>query len=328
MSGCSAPPAMSAGKPAAVVPWLLLLLLLLLLPQQQQLASAPPAAHQPAEASASFASESPVHAVPQLSGVFLSGANAAKAFNASRWDAEFRAMRELNLSFAVLRGVMYGDSRSWTAECPLGVYQSLYPPGATLRPPGCFERRGLSSPGGSLGAILHAAKAAGLGLHIGFVWPPAGIRDGPGDFDWNATDLPGIYPKLAALQLAVAKDIWAKFPAYRSTILGVYAELEVGNSAHWCETKRRELFRLSHVCPEPVWANRGIKTQTSAVSPQGHACRQCRAGEQLPRAAGKGDQGSAITAPAGLALAVVPAGWRPARVDLIRAERLCHGKIN
>jgi hypothetical protein len=186
---------------------------------------------------------------PQLSGIFLCAANAAKGYNQSRWHSEFRAMRKLNISFAVLRGVLYGNSRSWTAACPLGHYQALYQPGPTLQPAACFMRRGLRSPGGSLGAILQAAQDAGMNIHLGMVWPPAGIRDGPGDFDWNATDLPGKYPALAAIQLAAAKDIWWQFPTYRSTIVGVYAELEVGNVQHWTAPANAAALATSYLEP-------------------------------------------------------------------------------
>ena len=197
--------------------------------------------------------------LPQLSGIFLSGANAAKSFDAARWRAEFGAMKELNLSFAVLRGVLYGDSRSWTSDCPLGLYQALYAPGPSVQPSKCVMQRGLRTPGGTLGAILQAAKDVGMGIHLGLVWPPAGIRDGPGDFDWNATDLPGKYTQLTAIQLAVAQDIWQQFAQYRDIIHGVYAELEVGNTARWSTPANCAALATSYLQPLAV----GIKAHLS-----------------------------------------------------------------
>ena len=113
--------------------------------------------------------------VPHLSGIFLSLYSGDISKNATEWDREFQAMKEVGIDFVGVRAALVGSSSAIAGGCSLGTYTAYYP--TQLTPTGCYK---VDATGGSaLGYLLDGAAAHGVKVHIApvmphtpFAWPP------------------------------------------------------------------------------------------------------------------------------------------------------------
>ena len=150
---------------------------------------------------------------PRLHAVFLSLSNETAARPERWWAREFGAMAAVGI-----RGVIIHSTAQGTADgdpdCPGGRFTSQFPvDGSPLR--GCFTPASADPP---LLRISHAAKGAGLSLHLGLAYPFTHL--------WMYTD-PVRRSRLAETQQLVARQLHALLGD--GAIASVYTELEWSN---------------------------------------------------------------------------------------------------
>jgi len=171
--------------------------------------------------SASFANAA-LHA-PKFDGIFASFNPTTAQWAESDWRRDLQSMKDVSMSFFVVPHTVH-QSGPPTAACKSGTFNTYFP--SSLLPSACFTQAGNTAhAGGSVGAILAAANATGLSVHLGLAYEKG--------MDWpsNVSSI----KTLAWLQWEVAQQLWAlATSAGLSQVLGgFYTEVEESNGASW-----------------------------------------------------------------------------------------------
>eukprot|EP00937_MAST-01D_sp_MAST-1D-sp2_P002588 g2588.t1 len=162
---------------------------------------------------------------PRLDGVFLSLGSDNQNFTVAQWGAEFGAMRDVGITFAVVRAALAGASNATEGGCTLGTYTAYYP--TTLTPAGCFRvETGLDDGETPLGRLLAGAAQHQLKVHVTPAMPHT-------PFAWPHSPVPEYFGYLATLEADAFEDVLAAFPQHAGTIAGVYTALEEWNGPSW-----------------------------------------------------------------------------------------------
>ena len=171
--------------------------------------------------SASFANAA-LHA-PKFDGIFASFNPTTAQWAESDWRRDLQSMKDVSMSFFVVPHTVH-QSGPPTAACKSGTFNTYFP--SSLLPSACFTQAGNTAhAGGSVGAILAAANATGLSVHLGLAYEKG--------MDWPSNV--SLIKTLAWLQWEVAQQLWAlATSAGLSQVLGgFYTEVEESNGASW-----------------------------------------------------------------------------------------------
>ena len=167
--------------------------------------------------------------VPHLSGVFV--ALDAVTANRSSWRADLQAMKDVGIEFLVLRataqGISWNASTDPAAGCPLGRFDTYFPPAA-----GSALQRCLKEQLGNIdavGTVLADAAALDLGVHLGLAYP-----EGAANAAARGANATQYYRDYAWLQWGIAQDLWQRYGGRygsggTSTLRGFYTDLEECN---------------------------------------------------------------------------------------------------
>ena len=162
---------------------------------------------------------------PHLNGIFVALTPTTLSWTRSQWTTDLRSMADVGIEFLVVHHSAVGDNNV-SAACPAGNYETYFDVAAA-----CFRQApasGAVGAGGSLGALLDGARAAGLRVHLGLAEQEKlgatidGVRRNP---------LYGRYRNATAVQhfqraqATLAKWLWTAFGG-TGLIAGFYTFLE------------------------------------------------------------------------------------------------------
>lgn len=158
---------------------------------------------------------------PRFDGVFVSLNEQTALWNETVWRADLEAMAAVSMTFLILPHTLR-QSGPPTSACPSGTFEAHY---ELRNASACFKQVGVDSAGGTVIAVLAAANATGLKVHLGLAMKPH--MDDP----TNTTAV----RTFAWLQWEVAQQLWqlASTAGLLHTIEGFYTEVEESNSHSW-----------------------------------------------------------------------------------------------
>lgn len=160
---------------------------------------------------------------PRFDGIFVALNPATSVWNETMWTRDINAMKAVNMSFFVLPHLVHQTGQP-TAACDSGSFDVYFPLQGSGIPTACFKEAGLDSAtheGGTVGAILSAANATELTVHLGL----AVEKDMDAAMQsQNATKI----RTFASLQWQVAQQLWrlASAAGLSHTVSGFYTEVE------------------------------------------------------------------------------------------------------
>jgi len=172
--------------------------------------------------------------VPHLSGIFLALDPITSQRSFSGWHTDLSLMKDIGIEFLVIRAAAQGTSWNVTTDpkdgCPLGRFKAYYQPlsGSPLQR--CLEQNDrqskMNNDTTTLHTVLSAAKALGLGVHLGLAYP-----DGAANSAVRNANATQYYKDYAGLQWSIADDVWHQYSSEfgNGTILGFYTDLEESN---------------------------------------------------------------------------------------------------
>ena len=160
---------------------------------------------------------------PRFDGIFVALNPTTSVWNETMWTADINAMQAVKMSFFVLPHLVH-QSGPPSAACASGTFDVYFPLQGSSLPTACFKEAGLDSDahaGGTVGAILSAANATKLTVHLGLAFEK--------DMDaamqsQNETRI----RTFAALQWKVAQQLWrvASAAGLSHAVSGFYTEVE------------------------------------------------------------------------------------------------------
>ena len=162
---------------------------------------------------------------PQLSGIFVDLTPTTRAWSQAQWTTDLRSMAAAGIEFLVVHHSAVGDANV-SAACPAGRYEAYFEVSAE-----CFRQAADNASvgsGGSLGAILHAARTVGLRIHLGLAEQE---ELGPTVDGKRRNPLYGRYANTTAVQnfqqaqATLAHALWSRF-GDTGLIDGFYVFLE------------------------------------------------------------------------------------------------------
>eukprot|EP01043_Picozoa_sp_COSAG02_P067888 COSAG02_NODE_11072_length_1800_cov_2.527337_1_plen_353_part_10 len=164
---------------------------------------------------------------PHLRGIFVDLTPTTMVWTEAQWTADLRSMAALGIEFLVIHHSAVGDANVSTT-CPAGIYQVYF---EFSNSTSCFQEAVASASvgsGGTLAAVLQAAKVVGLRVHLGLAEQEklgpivGGVRHNP---------LYGRYANTTAVehfqeaQVTLARGLWSSFGS-TGVIDGFYTVLE------------------------------------------------------------------------------------------------------
>ena len=156
---------------------------------------------------------------PRLRGIFVDLTPTTMGWTAAEWTTDLRSMATVGIKFLVIHHSAVGDANI-SATCPAGTYEAYF----ELNSTDCIR----VGSGGTLAAVLQAAKVVGLRVHLGLAEQEMlgpivdGVRRNP---------LYGRYANTTAIahfqevQATLARGLWNQFGS-TGVVDGFYTVLE------------------------------------------------------------------------------------------------------
>eukprot|EP00051_Salpingoeca_urceolata_P006708 m.88759 g.88759 ORF g.88759 m.88759 type:complete len:492 (-) comp14954_c0_seq1:113-1588(-) len=184
--------------------------------------------------------------VPHLHGIFVAPTAATALWSEEQWRTDIRAMRAVGMTFFCLDPTARQVGRA-TPECPSGVYATLFP----TRLGNCFNQTGaVTSPGGTVGNVLRAAAAEGMGVHLGLA-----LQNTRDPMSYQKSGNVTALREYAWMQWGIAQELYAlasnissspspntrlsSFPHNGgSPLVGFYTVIEEANTVGWFSRAR------------------------------------------------------------------------------------------